>query len=122
MRAVEIELAGLVQSGAQQVVGALRRAACDDLSVDELTRILEGVFRQRNQIDCAVSAVIGCLDRTIEAADGDGVQTLGLTCSAWLAHTLNISSGAAHAQVRLARQLPSLPDTAAAFERGELSA
>ena len=34
---------------------------------------------------------------------------------------LQISSSAAYAQVRLARQLPYLPATASAFERGELS-
>src|SRR5947199_335945 len=46
---------------------------------------------------------------------------MGLTCATWLSHNLHISSSAAYAQVRLARQLPSLPSTAAAFDHGELS-
>src|SRR5215831_11608768 len=121
MRAVATELTELIQAGAQQVVGALRRAASEDLTVHELTDVLEAAFRQRNQVEAAVTGVVGALDRTVEAAADDGVLTLGLSCPAWLAHTLNISSGAAHAQVRLARELPSLPDTAAACERGELS-
>jgi hypothetical protein len=46
---------------------------------------------------------------------------MGLACATWLSYSLHISSSAAHAQVRLARQLPSMPATRAAFERGDLS-
>ncbi|MDP9248436.1 MAG: 13E12 repeat family protein [Candidatus Dormibacteraeota bacterium] len=46
---------------------------------------------------------------------------MALSCATWLSHNLQISSIAAHAQVHLARRLTSLPATATAFQRGELS-
>jgi hypothetical protein len=115
------ELTELVEAGTRQVVGALRAASAESLSVHQMTELLGAALRQRNQIDSAVTALIGAVDAAAERAADDGALTMGLSCATWLAHTLHISSSAAHAQVRLARQLPSLPATAAAFERGELS-
>lgn len=115
------ELTELVTTGAQQMVAALRRAAVESDSVEELTEVLRVAYIQRNQIDSALTRVIGALDLIADRGGRDGELTMGLSCATWLAHNLQISSGAAHAQVQLARQLPGLPATAAAFERGELS-
>src|SRR5437588_4748663 len=114
------EFSQLIQSGSQQIVGALRRAAAEGLCPDELTDLLKAAFTHRNQVDAAVSGVIGALDQAVEKAP-DREPTMALSCAAWLSHNLQIGSGAAHAQVHLARRLPALPATAAAFERGELS-
>jgi len=103
------------------MVAALRRAAADDLSCDDLTDLLKVAFCHRNQIDAALTSVIGALDQAAEQAP-DGEATMALSSATWLSHNLHISSSAAYAQVQLARRLPSLPDTAGAFERGELSA
>jgi hypothetical protein len=121
MRTRSTELAELVEAGAQQIVGALRAACAEGLSVIQLTELLGVALRQRNQIDAAVSHTIGTVDAAAEKAREPGELTMGLSCAAWLACQLHISSSAAHAQVRLARQLPSMPATLAAFERGELS-
>jgi Domain of unknown function (DUF222)/HNH endonuclease len=121
MRTRQAELAELVEAGAQQIIGALRAACSEGLSVLELTDLLGGALRRRNQIDAAVTCTIGAVDAAAAQAKEAGELTMGLSCANWLAHTLHISSSAAHAQVRLARQLPSMPATAAAFERGELS-
>src|SRR6266481_3829091 len=121
MRSCMAELSQLIQSGSQQMVAALRRAAADDLSCDDLTDLLKVAFCHRNQIDAALTSAIGALDQAAEQSP-DGAATMALSSATWLSHNLHISSSAAYAQVQLARRLPSLPDTAGAFERGELSA
>ena len=121
MRAPCAELSELIQAGTRQIVGALRRAASEGLDADELTRILAAAFNGRNQIDAAVSGAVRALDDASQLAP-DGALTAGLSCPTWISFQLRISSNAAHAQVQLARQLPSLQVTARAFERGELSA
>jgi len=115
------ELSELVEAGAQQVVDALRAAAAEGLSPRQLTEVLGVAIRQRNRIEAAITGVIGAVDAAARRADAEGDLTEGLSCASWLAHNLHISPSAAHAQVRLARQLPSLPVVAAAYDRGELS-
>src|SRR5207237_4161846 len=112
------EISHPVQSGAQQIVGALRRAAAEGLDADDLTDLLKAAFTHRNQCDAAVSGVIGALDQAVEKAP-DREPTMALSCAAWLTHNLQISSSAAHAQVHLARRLPAPPATPAAFQPGE---
>ena len=121
MRTRQAELAELLDSGAQQFVGALSAACAEGLSVTELTDLLGVALRRRNQIDCAVTRTVGAVDTAAQQAKEAGELTMGLSCASFLAHCLHISSSAAHAQVRLARQLPSMPATLAAFERGDLS-
>jgi hypothetical protein len=121
MRTRCAELTELVEAGSRQVVGALRAASAEGLSVPQMTGLLGAALRQRNQMDAAVTSLIGALDAAAEKAAEENDPLMGLSCATWLVHNLHISSSAAHAQVRLARQLPSLPATAAAFERGELS-
>jgi hypothetical protein len=110
-----------VKAGSEQFVTALRAAASDTLSVEDLTDLLQVAFRCRNQIDAAVSEVVGALDRAAHKAD-EGELTMGLHVPGWLSHQLRASSSAGYAMVRLARELPSLPATDRAFQRGDLSA
>ena len=121
MRTRVAELTELVEAGAEQVVGALRAASGEGLSPRQLTDLLGAAVRQRNRIEAAITAVIGAVDAAAEQAGEEGDLTMGLPCATWLVHKCHISPGAAHAQVRLARQLPTLPATATAYERGELS-
>jgi hypothetical protein len=115
------ELTELVEAGAQQVIDALGGATAEGLSPRQLTDLLGAALRQRNRIEAAITAVVGAVDVAADRAADEGDLTMGLSCASWLAHNLHISPSAAHAQVRLARQLASLPATAAAFERGDLS-
>src|SRR5689334_22499322 len=121
MRTRCTELAELVEAGALQIVGALGAACEEGLSVPQLTELLGVALRRRNQVEAAVTRTIGAVDAAAEQAGEAGEPTMGLSCATWLSFELHISSSAAHAQVRLARQLPSMPATRAAFERGELS-
>src|SRR5207237_1984008 len=102
----------------------LRSAASEvrsgGVSVFEMTEVLKTAFCNRNRFDAALSRAVGALDRATQRAP-EGELTMGLSCAQWLTENLHISSSAGYAQVRLARQLPSLPDTQRAFERGELS-
>jgi hypothetical protein len=122
MRTATAELSQRIQSSSQEIVCALRQAAIGNerLDIKDLTDLLKVVFSNRNQIDAAISGAIGALDQACEKGP-DGEATMGLSCATWLSYNTQISSSAAYAQVHLARQLPSLPDTATAFERGELS-
>src|SRR5438105_7191947 len=113
-----------IQSCMDQIVAHLRGAASavDDggLGVFEMTEVLKTAFSNRNRFDAAVSSAIGALDKAAQRVP-DEELTGGLSCADWLSESLRISSSAGYAQVRLARQLPSLPHTQKAFERGELS-
>src|SRR5437879_3259434 len=113
-----------IRSHMDQIVAELGGASASvetqGIAVAEMTEVLKKALADRNRFDAALTGAIGLLDRTAEKAP-DGEATMGLSCAEWLSHTLHISSGAGYAQVRLARQLPSLPATASAFERGELS-
>ena len=120
MRTDGTEFIQLVEAGSQQIVGALRQAAAQGLDVEGLTDVLKVAFSCRNQVDAAVTSAIGALDQAAEKAP-DGEVTMALSCATWLSHNLQVSSSTAHAQVLLARRLPSLPATATAFQRGELS-
>jgi hypothetical protein len=113
------EISQLIHSGTQQIVDGLRRAASEGLSVLELSEVLKDAFTGRNQVDCSLSLAIAAFQQAVEFPDDK--LTLGRGAAAWLSETLHISSSAAYAQLHLARRLPSMPDTAAAFERGELS-
>jgi hypothetical protein len=75
----DADITDLIQSSADALVCALRRAPSHGLDVHELTEVLSAVSRQRNRIDSAVSGVIGTLDRVVEqAADrGAGRDALG---------------------------------------------
>src|SRR5438105_10243902 len=124
MGSVRAEVSASIQSHMDGIVADLRRAASevrsDGVSVFEMTEVLKTAFANRNRFDAALSQAVGALDKVTERAPDDEL-TGGLSCPQWLSENLRISSSAGYAQVRLARQLPSLPHTAKAFERGELS-
>src|SRR5438309_9090610 len=113
-----------IRSYMDQIVTELRGASSavenDGLSVYGMTEVLKSAMSDRNRLEAAPSGGIGALDRVAERAP-DGQLTAGLSCATWLSQHCQMSSSAAHAQVRLARQLPFLPDTARAFEQGLIS-
>jgi hypothetical protein len=124
MDSVTAEVSQRIQSCMDQIVADLRSTAAsaenDNLALAQTTDVLKVAFSQRNRFDAALTGAVGALDRAAEKAPG-GELTAGLSCAAWLSQNLNISSSAGYAQVRLARQLPYLPDTASAFARGDIS-
>jgi hypothetical protein len=118
------EASQLIRSSIDQIVAALGGAAADlgdGLDTDEFTDLLKIAFSGRNRFDAALTGAIGALDVAVEKAP-DGRASMALSCAEWLSENLHISSSAGYAQVRLARELPSLPATASAFQRGDLSA
>ena len=123
MSSCAAEVSQRIQSHMDQIVTDLRCAATsvgnERFAVGEMTELLKAAFTNRNRFDAALSGAIGALDEAVEKADGRA--SMGLSCAEWLSETLHISSSAGYAQVRLARELPSLPATADAFRRGQLS-
>ena len=100
-------------------IDGLRGCASAGLPKGSTRVLLRSALTLRNQLDSAITELVGCLDQAIQAHhDGDPTTS----CAAWLSDQLKLASGAAHSQVRLARQLRALPDTAAAFASGALSA
>ena len=115
-------LAQQVQAGIQAAASALREAAAQgDLDTAQWGELLAVAFSARNQLDHALTCAVGAFDRRAEQSH-DLADTVGLAPATWLSHNLGIGPSAAHAQVRVARRLGSLPATAKAFERGQLSA
>ena len=96
----------------------LREEARARADGEALTSLLRDAFTCRNEFDATLTALVGELDR-VEQERPDGVGERSVP--GWLRSELHLSDGAAWGQVRLARQLPRLPSTAAAFERGEIS-
>src|SRR5438067_5374772 len=76
-----------IQSGADQIVAALRDAAVvaeeSDFAVAEITETLKTAFSNRNRIDAAVICVIATLDKVTQQAP-DGEFTAALSCADWL--------------------------------------
>jgi len=104
-------------------IDGLRQCAHLGLDADSLSDLLGSVLAHRNQLDSAVTEIVGSLDQRVEERRRDhGDQDDPTTsCAVLLRDDFNLTNGAAHAQVRLARQLRQLPDTAAAFSSGRLS-
>src|SRR5207237_3849289 len=101
-----------IRSYMDQIVTELRGASTgvenDGLTVYGMTEVLKSAMSDRNRLEAALTGGIGALDRVAERAP-DGELTAGLSCATWLSQHCQMSSSAAHAQVRLARQLPFLP-------------
>ncbi len=95
-------LAERLRSAGRALISALQEAAGSDLDPRRLTDLLDVAFTLRNQLDAALTAAVGTLDRGLEG-DPEGAASLGLSCPAWLGFRLRLSA-AAHAQVHLARR------------------
>jgi hypothetical protein len=106
-------------SGLHQAVAGLRACSSPDLSSEALSFLLASAFDLRNQLDSTLTGLVDLLDQAVERGRQDDDPTT--SCAAWLRDGLHMTSSAAYGQVRLARQLRSLPDTAAAFAAGTLS-
>src|SRR5947209_6031151 len=75
-----------------------------------------GALVARNQLDHTITRLTAEVDRDSSRwVDGRGA------CASWLRDECHMTGSAAYAQVRLARQLPKMPETAMAFSAGELS-
>src|SRR5207248_4587104 len=116
--ATAAEVSSGIQSCMDQMVTYLRCGASSvedgGLAVAEMTEVLKTAFSNRNRFDAALSGAVGALDKAAQRVP-DEELTGGLSRADWLSDTLRISSSAGYAQVRLARQLPSLPHTQKAF-------
>jgi hypothetical protein len=94
----------LHQETAQRPPGSV--AGAELVQLHRLIESLRAVF----------SAQLFDLDRSgAYAAQG------ALSAAAWLRHECRLAPNAAAEQVRVARTLPELPETAAAFAQGEIS-
>ena len=98
-------------------IEVVRRYAQSELGGEVLTAALRRAFEQSNRLEAARTALVGELDRC-EQARPDGPKERSVP--SWLHWEAHLTENAAHGQVRLARELPGLPHTAAAFQRGEI--
>jgi hypothetical protein len=86
-----------------------------DLPSTALGDRLQDLFTLRNRLDAAISRHVAAFDRT------QGFAAFNAYSSAsWLRSTARLSPNAASEQVRVARQLDQLPDTAQAFAAGDV--
>src|SRR5207253_7386105 len=92
-----VEISRGIQSGMDQIVAALGRAASsvdkEGLPVAEMTEVLKTAFSNRNRFDAALSGAIGALDKAAQRVP-DEELTGGLSCADWLSESLRISSSA----------------------------
>ena len=86
------------------------------MSRAELSRQMLDIEARRARLDAAAARVTQVWDAQQVWVD-DGART----GAAWLRHHAGISSRRASAQIHVARDLRSMPSTAAAFEDGSLS-
>jgi Domain of unknown function (DUF222)/HNH endonuclease len=92
------------------------RECARGLPVERQTEILRGAIEARNKLDYAITSLTAAVDRVeVKRLDGHA------SCAGWLRDECNMTGNAAYGQVRLARRLPDLPGTAAAFASGRLS-
>jgi phosphoglycolate phosphatase-like HAD superfamily hydrolase len=82
MGSIAAQFSKRIQSGADQIVSALRDAAGaaekNDIAVAEITETLKTAFSNRNRIDAAVIGAIAMLDKITQQAP-DGELTAGLS-------------------------------------------
>jgi hypothetical protein len=111
------ELRTRAVAGLQQGIDGLRRCAQADLDADSLTALVCSAFTLRNKLDAAITLLVSALDQGLREPS----DTAASSAAALLRDELRLTNSAAHGQVRLARQLRELPQTAAAYAGGELS-
>ena len=97
--------------------GVLQAASDEEVPIGEKMLLLAGALRARNRLDYATTSLTRAVD-TDSSQYPDG----GSSCANWLREVCHISGGAAYAQVKLARRLPEMAETSAAFASGTLSA
>ncbi len=89
----------------------------DTLGDVELTAALDAIRRAEARLAAARARLVAAADaRRTFAASGH------LNAASWLADRNHSPMGDAHADVRLARRLPGMPVTRAAFEAGDITA
>ncbi|MDQ6773173.1 MAG: HNH endonuclease [Candidatus Dormibacteraeota bacterium] len=87
------------------------------LNLNTLRADLRWLARVRTELEAMSARWLAALDRGEQEGGPDALQP----CTQWLQDALHLTSSAAHAQVRTARQLTQMPATAGAFRRGEVT-
>src|SRR5215831_16163446 len=118
MRLGTDEIAQAALDGLDRAVDGLRDCVRLGLPTPELAGLVKDAFTLRHKLEAAVTRLVGQLDEQMSAEQDP--HDPSLSCAAWLRDHLRLG-GAAWGQVRLARQLRDLPDTADAFAAGNLS-
>ena len=103
-------------------MGNLRSAVDEEASVDlaaltglELADRVRELAHARRRMDAEWHRTLSAFDRS-----GEWALDLARSCGAWVAYQTNVDHGRAHREVRTARRLERMPNTAAAFAAGEL--
>ena len=102
------------------VSGGLSQIAESDpaeLSADAIRDDIRWFAAQIGALEALSARWLAELDRRVQGDDRGPFDT----CSWFLQESLHLSSNAAYARIRTARQLASMPRTVAALRRGELS-
>jgi hypothetical protein len=122
MSSASAEIGQRIRSHVDEIAADLRHASValesGDLTVAEMTHVMTTAFT--NRMDAALTGAIGALDRAAQKAPrqrADRTAVLRRLAEPEPQHQLQRRLR----PVRLARQLPYLPDTASAFERGDIS-
>src|SRR4030088_1375859 len=97
-----VELPAASLHALQQGVEELARCADLDLPTEQLTSLVRETCTLRNQLDAALTRLVGRLDERMRAEQDPDDPSL--SCAAWLREELRMNNGAAWGQVRLARQ------------------
>jgi hypothetical protein len=113
------DLSDLARRSLAQAIGALRRCAEAGLSAAELALLMRTTAAQRNQLDAAFTELVGCLDGRLKYHEEP--DDPANSCVGFLRDELRMTNSAAWSQVKLARQLEDLPETADAFSDGSIS-
>lgn len=112
----------------EQGIQGIQQEDPDQLDAETLRRDIRWLAAQQRALEAGQARWLAALDRRQRqaAADAQDPQdpqpVLDPSCEWWLQEQLNLTSNAAYAQLRTARQLELLPRTADAFRRGLLSA
>jgi len=106
-------------STVEQGLALLDEGGPEHLSVTSLGEDIEWMVRQQRALEAMAARWLAELDRRVEDRQHDDLL---VSCAEWLHDTLHLTHSAAHAQLRTARALETLPHTAAAFRAGKRSA
>ena len=104
-------------SSVEQGIAAIEADGPQRLATDALREDLRWFIHVQRALEAVAARWLAELDRRQPAAPLEDPSSAGW----WLQENLRLTSNAAYAQVRTARQLDDLPRTAAALRRGELS-
>ena len=97
-------------------IGSLQAVDTNDLTDHELHEFVIAIQRQRHRLAAVAASAISAWDQRMVWAD-NGARSAGTR----LANETSTSTSSAGSEIRRARQLRTMPDTASALAAGELS-